>query len=507
MAATDAARCSLCGTIAPLYRSDLAGFSLCRRCFSATGRQPSPSSLQLTGPRADNAVTKVREADSTEDGRDGQDGPWLPWPKLTQESPALASLAFLGIIASAIESWDASGKLPADVPLVELCQLSTECLPWLHAESMTALCHMLLNLAKTPKEINASRSFLRQLLRALAKKAQPCHGSDYVGLATELQLIGLAHGDRALRDRAEAFATTLRGGDITTAAEVLWAFLTAKAVEMPILEALGSLETLDVKSLGSNGSSNAHQSVDALDAVAAILCGLAQPAVMSALGEKLDKLAEDFAAFLVANCKVAQGETHLASLPAQTFPRLALALSDLLQRHGKCIAFAMPRTSQALEAVLSRAFQICQIFTMEELSDLAVASCSLSVRGCFLHHLVQELVDRCHPGSSPSLSRLVPGAAVRLRRGVGSVRANSQGLLGEFYLARGQWRVWLDGSVDADCVDVREDGLELLDGGLRPKGCCHKCWRLSKQLSDSGCLVDLGGHFRIFQGAQWVQCT
>lgn len=494
MAATDAARCSLCGTIAPLYHSDVAGLSLCRRCFSATGRQPSPSSL-LTGPR-NNAVTMVREADSTKDGRDGQDGPWLPWPKFAQESPASASLASLSIITSAIESWGAIGKQPADVPLVELCQLSTECLPWLHAESMTALCQMLLNLAKTPEEINASRSFLRRLLRALAKKAQPCHGSDYVGLATELQLIGLAHGDRALRDRAEAFATSLRGfGDITTAAEVLWVFLTAKAVEMPILEALGSLESLEAKSHGSNGSSNAHQSVDALDAVAAILCGLAQPAVMSALGEKLARLAEDFAAFLVANYKVARGETHLASLPAQTLPRLALALSDLLQRHGTCIAFAMPKTSQALEAVLSRAFQICQLFTMEELSDLAVASCSPSVRGCFLHHLIQELVDRCHPGFAPNQSRLVPGATVRLRRGVGSVPANSHGLLGEFYLARGQWRVWLE--VDCvnsvDCVDVREDDLELLDGGLRPKSCCHKCWRLSKQLSDdSGCLVDLG---------------
>eukprot|EP00435_Cladocopium_sp_Y103_P066544 s28_g28.t2 len=437
-------------------------------------------------------VTTVVEADSTRDGRDAQDRPWLPWPKFTQESPASASPASLSIISSTIESWDAIGKLPADVPLVELCQLSTECLPWLHAESMTALCQMLLNLAKTQEEINASRSFLHRLLRALAKTAQPCHGSDYVGLATELQLVGLAHGDRALRDRAEAFATTLRGfGDITTAAEVLWVFLTAKAVEMPLLEALGSLEGLDTN-LSSNAS---NASLDALHAVAAILCGLAQPAVMSALGERLARLAEDFAAFLVANYKLARGETHLASLPAQTFPRLALALSDLLQRHGKCFAIAMPKTSLALEAVLSRAFQICQIFTMEELSDLAVASCSPSVRGCFLHHLIQELLDRCQPGFAPKLSRLVPGAAVQLR-GVGSVPANCQGrqgLLGEFYLARGQWRVWLDGCVDdgvdsVDCVDVREDALELLDGGLRPKRCCHKCWRLSKHLSeDSSC--------------------
>ena len=461
------ARCSLCGTIAPLYHGDVAAFAVCRRCFSATGRQPSLSSLQTL------ELEKVVQADS----KVVNSGQWLPWPKFIAESPASGSASTLSIITSAIKTWADTGKLPADLRLVDLCHVSSECVPWLTAKTIAALCQMLLKLAKTPQEIHASRSFLHRVLCALAKHAQPCHGSDYVGLASELQLIGLAHGDLALRRRAEAFAATFRDtGDVASAAEVLWVFLTAKAVEMPLLEALETLK-LD----GHEGHQNqiSHE-ISNSDAVAAILCGLAQPCVMSALHlNQLTRLAEYFARFLLS---------QEATFPVQTFPRLALALSDLLKhlKHGGW-GPNNSQISQALELVLQKALEI-HIFTVEELSDLAVAAtaCSCSRRSLEIRHrflqLVEDLLERPPKIQKP---RLVPGAAVKLRKAVGVVPANSQGLLGEFYLARGQWRVWLEDLEGCDrWVDVMEDHLELLDGGLRPKSCCHRCWRLSEELSD-----------------------
>lgn len=395
-----------------------------------------------------------------------KDGPWLP-PKFTRESAA-ASGASLSNITSATKLWIDTGQIPTDLSLVELCHLSTECLPWLNAETITALCQMMHGSEdrSTLSTLSTFRIFVRRVLCALAKHAQPCHG-DYVGLATELQLIGLAHGDDALRQRAQAYAATLRGsGDVVGAADVLWTFLTAKAIEMPIFEAL---EHLDVSSASG-------------DAVAAILCGLAQPQVTQALGElgALVRIAEPFASSLTEG----PGSEALKFVPAQTFPRLALALSDLLKNRS------MPKTSKiskALQVVLQIGLQNYKtIFTLEELSDLVVACSASLVDGPFVGELIAELARRTDGATHEP--RLVPGAAVALRKPMGSIPANSQGLLGEFYLARGQWRVWLD----VGCVNVREEDLELLDQGLRPKRCCHKCWKLSRQLSDSSCLAKLG---------------
>ena len=387
-----------------------------------------------------------------------QDGPWSPWPKFTREAAASESRATLGLITSAIKDWIETGKIEdfGDLGLAGLCALSAECLPWLHAETMIDLSLVLLNLARTQQEIKVSRNMLRRILRVLRRQAQPCHGSDYVGLATELQLIGLAHGDCALRQKAKAYAATIRSGDLCTAAEVLWTFLTAKAVEIPVLEALESLEVED-------GS---------LDAVAAILCGLSQPQVIAMLdAEHLVRLVEHFAGPLSKGMSM----EGVAALPPQTLPRLALSLSDLLQ--CKSISIPMPKTTEALQVILHKGLEILGHFTLEELSDLAVAAAlgfhGLMAGGPFVAALTARL-----DGTTQEPCRLVPGAAVKVHG-----KSRNFGVLSEFYLARGQWRVWLEGE---GCVDVREEGLELLDGGLRPQRCCNNCWRLSRQLSEPG---------------------
>ena len=278
-----------------------------------------------------------------------------------------------------------------------------------------------------------------------------------------MQLIGLAHGDCALRQKAKVYAATIRSGDLCTAAEVLWTFLTAKAVEIPVLEALESLEVED-------GS---------LDAVAAILCGLSQPQVIAMLdAEHLVRLVEHFAGPLSKGMSM----EGIAALPPQTLPRLALSLSDLLQCKSISIpAIPMPKTTEALQVILHSLEKRQLHFTLEELSDLAAAAASAALGfhglmapcGPFVAALTARL-----DGTTQEPCRLVPGAAVKVHG-----KSRNCGVLSEFYLARGQWRVWLEGE---GCVDVREEGLELLDGGLRPQRCCNNCWRLSRQLSEPG---------------------
>ena len=479
MSRTDNGRCSLCGTIAPLFCNSAIFCSdfavLCRPCFNnVAGRQPSPSMLTPT-------MHLPNESKENESKETSKDGPWLPWPKFTREAAASESHATLGLITSAIKDWIETGKIGdfGDLGLAGLCALSAECLPWLHAETMIDLSLVLLNLARTQQEIKVSRNLFRRILRVSRRQAQPCHGSDYVGLATELQLIGLAHGDFALRQKAKAYAATIRSGDLCTAAEVLWTFLTAKAVEIPVLEALESLEVVE------DGS---------LDAVAAILCGLSQPQVIAMLdAEHLVRLVEHFAGPLLKGISM-EGVT---ALPPQTLSRLALSLSDLLQ--GKSISIPMPNTTEAFQVILQKGLQILGNFTLEELSDLAVAA-ALGFHGCHHHGLmapggpfVAALTARLD-GTTQEPCRLVPGAAVKVRKNPNwefhvdrkeGNSGNSQGVLSEFYLARGQWRVWLEG-LEGRCVDVREEGLELLDAGLRPQRCCNNCWRLSRQLSEPG---------------------
>ncbi|CAE7364424.1 Lrguk [Symbiodinium natans] len=73
------------------------------------------------------------------------------------------------------------------------------------------------------------------------------------------------------------------------------------------------------------------------------------------------------------------------------------------------------------------------------------------------------------------------GSAVVLRAAVGPAPARSVGLLGEFCLATGRWRVWLEGEGSVG-VDARQQDIGLLDGGARPQRCCYTCWRLSSRL-------------------------
>ena len=443
--------CGRCESRTSLFHTDDGDHAaLCRFCFlDLFGRHPSPSAILSpevhwqNGSPAESSLSK--------------DGPWqLPdgsvGPKFAKETSATSLEQLLNRIEAAAASFEVGLT-------VHLCHLAEECVAWLHVETMVALSAKLLS--STMHETDSGKSLLRSFLRALAKHSQPCHGSDYVALAGELQLIGLAHGNSALHMRAEEAAESMRGADdlLLTPADLFWVYLTAKAPEKPILEALANLP------IPKKPSPNA---------LAAILCGLAQPQVLAVLGAgDLLKIAGRFAKHLVT-------EANALKLPAQTLPRLALALSDLL------LSTDLKVHSEDGDALLKVLRQVAadgfsSDLGDDELADLAVAwaLCS-SVCRSFWPSYVEDTVATLVSRNSQGSRRFLPGAAVKLLKSIGPVSVGTQGLLGEFYSSRGQWRVWLE---DEQCIDAFEEDLELLDEGLRPRSCCHKCWRLSKLTS------------------------
>ncbi|CAK9015568.1 unnamed protein product [Durusdinium trenchii] len=440
-----------------LYQIDSDSSStFCRHCFlDLFGRHPSPSFL--LPPRKHERIGGSRSLEIPDD---------RPWqfpdgslcPKLSAECPASTSVETL---VARIET-EISSPLCQAEQLADLICLAGECVAWLHAETMVVLSESLVSKTLTlqsearkadePHKSVFAKNLLRTFLRSLAKHAQPCHGSDYVSLAGELQLVGLAHGDFALRIRAEEAAEAIRvANDLHVAADLFWVYLTAKAPEKQVLE---SLESIKIPEKASQ------------DAMAAILCGLAQPQVLAFGADGLG-IAERFAKHLIKE-KAANG----LELPAQTIPRLALALSDLIQSDSTPNAVL----TEALQEIASAGLRLKQNLAEEDLADLAV-SLALSGQGG-RHSLVEELVEETFREASPKL-QFLPGAAVKLIQSVGTVPAGTHGVLGEFYLSRGQWRVWLDNGA-MFCVDVREESLQLLDNGLRPHSCCYKCWSLSR---------------------------
>ncbi|CAE8593981.1 unnamed protein product, partial [Polarella glacialis] len=122
-------------------------------------------------------------------------------------------------------------------------------------------------------------------------------------------------------------------------------------------------------------------------------------------------------------------------------------------------------------------------FACEDLADFAVAlssapaSCACQAA---LEAITCELQQRLEEEPSARRNRsLAPGSAVRLLRKLGPAEAGAVGVLGEFVLAAGRWRLWLD---DGVALDAGEDDLEPLHGGGRPSRCCQGCWRLQAEL-------------------------
>ncbi|CAJ1410024.1 unnamed protein product [Effrenium voratum] len=303
---------------------------------------------------------------------------------------------------------------------------------------------------------------LRCFLRALAKASQGCHSAAYAKLASELQLVGLAHGNAALAARAEEAAETLQSADLPTAADLFWAYLTAKAPEIAFLEALEQLALPISEPQGM-------QLRDMQNAVAALLCGLAQPQISAVFSTpRLLKLADRWACCLGG-----------AALPTQTLPRLALALSELLQLQLRSLEqIDVTNIATALFTVTTAQKQHS---TLEDLADFAVALALAKRLNDAALWEIQEEVGRRLDGARAE-PRASPGCLVQLRQAVGRVPAGSRGLLGEFHMVSGRWRFWPEVQ-SLDAVDVWEEELLLLDGGKRPARCCQNCWQLAELFS------------------------
>eukprot|EP00439_Symbiodinium_sp_Y106_P026100 s2399_g3.t1 len=380
--------------------------------------------------------------------KDGpKEGPWGSlWPEWTLEAAASSAQTLTSSVAVAFAGAADANEVPQN--LRSLCDLAGECAAWLHARTMIAIAQVLL---QTPFDF---KNLLRLLLRSLAKDAQPCHSSDWVSLASELQLIGLAHGDGALDQRcAEAAAmvrTRAKRGEMAAAVELFWVFLTAKALNEELLTSLESLQDVPDK---------------APDVLAALLCGLAQPCVHKILGaQRLLELSEHFAKHL--------REVPTRQLPTRSLPRVALALADLLQLTKGGLGLR-----QALLSVNREATSRLDWLSMEDLADLVVSlSWAPAEQQDLMDPFLTEAGRRLQGHAGPPIPS--PGSAVVLRRALGSVPCGSIGLLGEFCLVTGRWRVWLEG----DSVDAREEDFGLLDGGARPQRCCFTCWRLAPRL-------------------------
>ncbi|CAE7263899.1 Lrguk, partial [Symbiodinium necroappetens] len=373
-----------------------------------------------------------------------KEGPWGSlWPEWKLEAAA-SSATLTSSVAVAFAAAADANEMPQN--LRSLCDLAGECAAWLHARTMIAIAQVQL---RTPFDF---KNLLRLLLRSLAKDAQPCHSSDWVSLAAELQLIGLAHGDGALNQRcAEAAAmvrTRAARGEMAAAAELFWVFLTAKALNEELLASLESLHDIPDK---------------APDALAGLLCGLAQPCVYDILGaRRLLELADHFARRL----------TDLPQeLPTRSLPRVALALADLLQLTKGGLGLL-----QALLSVNREATSRLDRLSMEDLADLAVSLSGAPEQQDLMDAFLTEAGHRLQGRAGPPVPS--PGSAVLLRRALGSVPCGSVGLLGEFCLVTGRWRVWLEG----DSLDAREEDFGLLDGGARPQRCCFSCWKLAPRL-------------------------
>ena len=340
-----------------------------------------------------------------------------------------------------------------------LWDLAGECVAWMHARTMIAIAQVLLQPGLSKQEVRRGKGLTRLLLRALAKDAQPCHNSEWVSLAGELQLIGLAHGDAALSKRSAEAATLIRAtGDVAAAADLLWVFLTAKALEENLINAVEALALDQCSSALSNVTS----------AIAAILCALAQPCVGKMLGiKRLLRLAVRFAEHMAS---------RVQELPVGSLPRLALALAELLEMGQGNKEGSWQSLGQALSAVSSAAALRLPELSLEDLADFCVA---LSLAECsdLIDAFAMEVSWRIKGHSKAAVP--IPGAAVVLRATVGPWPPDSRGLLGEFCLASGRWRVWLDSGVG---VDASERDFELLDNGARPQRCCYECWRLSPRL-------------------------
>ena len=470
-------QCARCQNDGALYLAE--DQLLCRACYFAwSGRQPPAAALDFRVHLKQAGFGS--HSDVSKEGP--RDGPWGSlWPELIRDTAASPSAS--NSVNSVASAFAAAADAGAEFPTVGLWDLAGECAAWLHARTMIAVAQVLLRPGLPACQLALGLDLAELLLRSLAKDAQPCHSSEWVAMAGELQLIGLAHGDAALAKRSAEAAGLIRATrDAAAAAELLWVFLTAKALDK---ELLAALESVDL----------AHPLCTA-SAASAMLCGLAQPAVAKLLEVgRLLRLASRLAEHVCSN---------VDDLPTISLPRVALALSDLLevgQKDPKLGGHLLP----ALCAVGSKAVLRVQELSVEDLADLAVAS-SRGGHPEPLDGFAQEAGRRLQGQASHSTA--IPGAAVILDRAVGPVHAGSTGLLGEYCLATGRWRVWLDGGFasEREGVDVLEQDFKLLHGGARPQRCCYECWRLSPQLwrshTDSSSFLALNC-FCVASGQGW----
>ena len=390
-----------------------------------------------------------------------KDGPWGNlWPKLAlEEAPSPSARELVSSVASAFAVAADDDEAPPNMK--GLCELAAECASWLHARTMIAISQVLLQPGLS-RNFTDLTDLTGLLLRVLAKDSQPCHSSEWVSMAGELQLIGLAHGDAALRQRsAEAAALVRASGDVPAAAELLWVFLTAKALDEDLLAA--------VEDLPLEGSSQPS-------AAAALLCGLAQPCVCEMLGaRRLLDLASRCARHVLRS----QGE----ELPTASLPRLSLALAHFLQlgkQKGEA-AEGLQSLKQVLNVLGGVALRRLEELSFEDLADLAVATAACTDSKSSLLVLDGLAIEAGRRVQGMRGRTMHAGSAVVLRAAVGPAPARSVGLLGEFCLATGRWRVWLEGEGSVG-VDARQQDIGLLDGGARPQRCCYTCWRLSSRL-------------------------
>lgn len=432
--------CSECAATAPVWRADDGG-TYCRRCWR-TWYHVEPPISRIWLPTVQSHRSQVFAS--------AKEVPWTgPWPQRLPEEPAKHS--FVDTTKNIVPRALAAIKNGSSHTLHDLCESLAVAARRLHCEDFALIAHALIITPPAGTARTAAKHALRAFLTATQKHCQPCSSATWVARAGEIQVLGLAHGDSHV-DLCidEALKHGELYGDVCCFAELLWVFLTAKVPDARLFIAQ---EVLNVS------SSNVPP-----DALAALVCALPQaPAATSKI--IMRRLEAGLA-------------PRVEELPDASLPRLAGAL-------GEMDVFIEPLLGSVLRIALARGLAS---FSSEDLAEFAVAAglatrvideadSSVSLVAQLLDAVEAEAAARLESGRGPVL--LAPGARAVLRQGVGSIAVGTSGVLGEFILPTGCWRLWLD---DGRPVDVRESQLELSDGGERPSQCCTECWRLVAEL-------------------------
>jgi len=487
--------CSECGKELPLWRAEDSDLYCCGCWVSWFGCFPPPGLLvreRCKHPRAGleqpGAVAHRKDrpwvaVSTTNCGPVDVAGPPLLTTEQELASHLICTAAAVASAAGAVEggckersssplptaqrqlhygdSVDGNKECDLLAQLTRLCKEVVQRASRLHCDEIARIARALSPLdAKSCSRQLALRTFLD----TTAKSCQPCHASSYAAPASELQMLGLAHGDEYVeRHIREVTAHISLHRDARSAVDQIWVLLTAKVPDQRPFEAA---ESIDIDNAPA-------------DAVVALICALATAGAGRNRKEWVQRLAQ-----------VALTAASAGALPAHSLTQLSRSLSQL---DALSAEIAESLSDAALKSGL-------HTFSSEDLTELVVAITGGGAEGVsggrrmegvlrFLDTVAEEVLSRLAGDRVVPLALLCPGVRVRLRSDIGHVAAGATGVLSEFVLSVGCWRVFLDGGGGgmADVpVDVRHDNLEVLDGGMRSTMCCHECWKLDGRLHRMG---------------------